>query len=159
MTVCHCSRGIPLDSMISTERERKRKNGYQRCWAHCRFHQLQAEARPSLSSRPAGPHRTWPCHQPTGPGVAGRDRPAARSAGGVDSMVITFGAGPRKRKPRRWLVYRRCLDGARRNGDGTGPDRNRANYFWCPLTIRWGETIEQTAEHLMEPSGKGAQAR
>jgi hypothetical protein len=69
-------------------------------------------------------------------------------------MVISFDVGPRKRKPRAWPDYQRCLDGAPPNQAGTGPDRSKADYFWCFLAIQWGWTVEATAERLMELSEK-----
>ena len=72
----------------------------------------------------------------------------------LDSMVISFDVESRKRKPRRWPDYQRCLDGASPNSDGTGPDRSRADYLWCRVAIQWGWGVEETAEQLMELSEK-----
>ena len=46
------------------------------------------------------------------------------------------------------------LDKAPRNSDGSGPDRSRADYWWCFLAIQWGHDIIATADRLMEESSK-----
>jgi hypothetical protein len=75
----------------------------------------------------------------------------------LDSMLVTFDAGVKRRKPGAWPDYQRCLDGAPRKSDGTA-DRSRADYFWCRLAIQWGWSVEETAERLEELSEK-AQGR
>jgi hypothetical protein len=46
------------------------------------------------------------------------------------------------------------LDKAPRNRDGSGPDRSRADYWWCFLAIQWGHDVIATADRLLEESRK-----
>ncbi len=59
-----------------------------------------------------------------------------------------------RRVPWAWPDYQRCLAGAPLKHDGSGPDRSRADYFWCRLAAQWGWPIEATAAQLMELSEK-----
>ena len=54
----------------------------------------------------------------------------------------------------KWPSYAMSLDKAPRNRDGNGPDRSRADYWWCFLAIQWGHDIIATADRLMEESRK-----
>jgi RepB DNA-primase C-terminal helical domain len=47
-----------------------------------------------------------------------------------------------------------CLDKAPRNRDGSGPDRSRADYWFCFLAIDWGHGESDTADRLMQESPK-----
>ncbi len=60
-----------------------------------------------------------------------------------------FSAGTDK-----WPSYALCLDKAPRNSSGTGPDRSRADYWWCFLAIQWGHHESDTAHRLMQESPK-----
>jgi hypothetical protein len=53
-----------------------------------------------------------------------------------------------------WPIYAKALDGAPRNRAGTGPDRSRADYWWCFLAIAWDHGIDETADRLMQESAK-----
>jgi hypothetical protein len=53
-----------------------------------------------------------------------------------------------------WPSYAKALDGAPLNRSGDGPDRSRADYWWCFLAIQWGHGIEETAERLMQESAR-----
>ena len=55
---------------------------------------------------------------------------------------------------RQWPSYAMCLDGAPLNCAGTGPDRSRADYWWCFLSIQWGFGVNDTAERLLQESPK-----
>lgn len=56
--------------------------------------------------------------------------------------------------------YRYCLDRARMNQAGTGPDRSRADFVWTKTALEWGIKAEnpwshdELAAHLMEESPK-----
>ncbi|HTT84910.1 MAG TPA: hypothetical protein VMF67_15650 [Rhizomicrobium sp.] len=54
----------------------------------------------------------------------------------------------------KWPSYSKALDGAPRNRAGNGPDRSRADYWFCFLAAAWGRGIEQTAARLLEVSAK-----
>ncbi len=79
---------------------------------------------------------------------------AAAPAETADLRATVITARPTRREPRAWPDYQRCLDGAPPNGDGTGSDRSKADYFWCLLAIQRGWGIDETAERLMELSDK-----
>ena len=55
---------------------------------------------------------------------------------------------------RKWPSYERCVQGAPENRDKSGPDISRADFTWCMTALSWGHSIEDTAAHLMEESGK-----
>ncbi|MBZ5729130.1 MAG: RepB family DNA primase [Acidobacteriia bacterium] len=55
---------------------------------------------------------------------------------------------------RKWPSYQRCLEGAPPNHGNTGPDTSRADFTWCMTALTWGWSIEETADKLMELSGK-----
>jgi hypothetical protein len=55
---------------------------------------------------------------------------------------------------RRWPSYARCLDGAPRNSEDTGPDTSRADFVWCMTAITWGWSAPEAAERLMRESAK-----
>jgi len=62
---------------------------------------------------------------------------------------------PRRRFSRgtdKWPVYAKALAGAPRNRDGSGPDRSRADYWWCFLAIQWGHGVDDTAARLLQES-------
>jgi hypothetical protein len=54
----------------------------------------------------------------------------------------------------KWPSYGKCLDGAPRNRAGGGPDRSRADYWYCFLAQQWGHSESDTVEHLMQESPK-----
>lgn len=54
----------------------------------------------------------------------------------------------------KWPSYAMSLDKAPHNRDGSGPDRSRADYWWCFLAIQWGHDIIATADRLIEESPK-----
>jgi hypothetical protein len=59
-------------------------------------------------------------------------------------MAAARSGGSRKgRCPRRWSVHRRGQ-----------PDISRADFTFCLLALDWGFGAEETAERLMEESGK-----
>jgi hypothetical protein len=55
---------------------------------------------------------------------------------------------------RQWPSYAKSLHKAPLNSAGTGPDRSRADFWWCFLAIQWGFGIEETAESLLQESAK-----
>jgi len=54
--------------------------------------------------------------------------------------------------PRIWPDYQRCVDGAPRNNDDTGPDISRADFTWCRTAYQWGHSVEAIAAQLAELS-------
>jgi hypothetical protein len=50
--------------------------------------------------------------------------------------------------------YGKCLAGAPLNRAGTGPDRSRADYWYCFLAYDWGHTPVECADHLLQVSEK-----
>jgi hypothetical protein len=54
----------------------------------------------------------------------------------------------------KWPSYAMCLDGALVNSGGTGPDRSRADYWFCFLSTQWGHSVDATAEELLLVSEK-----
>jgi hypothetical protein len=73
----------------------------------------------------------------------------------VAAQKIAPAPPPVKRaSPRAWPSYQQCLDSAPLNGDGTGPDRSRADYTWCLIAADWGWGVEETSQRLMEVSEK-----
>jgi hypothetical protein len=63
-------------------------------------------------------------------------------------------AWPASRGTDKWPSYGKCLDGAPRNRDGRGPDRSRADYWFCFLAIQWGHGESDTVDRLMQESPK-----
>jgi hypothetical protein len=55
---------------------------------------------------------------------------------------------------RQWPSYAKSLQKAPLNQAGTGPDRSRADFWWCFLANQWGFAIEETAEQLLQESAK-----
>jgi len=55
---------------------------------------------------------------------------------------------------RTWPDYERCVTGAPRAHDGSGPDRSKADFFWCLQAAKRGWSAEETAEKLLEVSAK-----
>jgi hypothetical protein len=55
---------------------------------------------------------------------------------------------------RRWPDYDQALSGPPRSPEGTGPDRSRANYFWCMLAAQRGWSVEETVAELLKVSEK-----
>jgi len=55
---------------------------------------------------------------------------------------------------RTWPDYERCVAGAPPSKDGPGPDRSMADFFWCMMASQRGWGIEETANKLLEVSGK-----
>ena len=54
----------------------------------------------------------------------------------------------------KWPSYAMCLDKAPLNSAGTGPDRSRADYWFCFLAIQWGHGESDTTDRLMQESPK-----
>jgi hypothetical protein len=63
-------------------------------------------------------------------------------------------ARPVTRSTDKWPSYDLCLHGAPRNRDGTGPDRSRADFWFCFLAIAWGHGEDATADRLIQESTK-----
>jgi hypothetical protein len=57
-------------------------------------------------------------------------------------------------RPLAWPRYEQTLGRAPLNGDGTGPDRSKADFTWCMTAIDWGWGVEETSFRLMEVSEK-----
>jgi len=55
---------------------------------------------------------------------------------------------------RTWPDYERCLKGAPRAGEGGGPDRSIADFFWCKMAAQRGHGIGEIADKLLEVSAK-----
>jgi acetyl-CoA acetyltransferase len=68
--------------------------------------------------------------------------------------AVPFRVSPPRTDNRKWPSYLRCVQGAPENRDKTGPDVSRADFTWCMTALTWGWSIEETAERLMEESGK-----
>jgi RepB DNA-primase from phage plasmid len=54
----------------------------------------------------------------------------------------------------KWPSWAMCLDKAPPNSAGTGPDRSRADYWFCFLSQQWGHSEADTADRLMQESPK-----
>jgi hypothetical protein len=57
-------------------------------------------------------------------------------------------------KDRQWPSYERALAGAPLATDGSGPDRSRADFWWCYLALQRQWSVEETESKLMEVSEK-----
>jgi hypothetical protein len=55
---------------------------------------------------------------------------------------------------RGWPSYQRCLEKAPPARSGGRPDISRADFTFCLLAIDWGWGVEETADRLMQESGK-----
>jgi hypothetical protein len=53
-----------------------------------------------------------------------------------------------------WPSYQRCVDHAPPAKEGGRPDISRADFTWCLTALDWGFGVEETAERLMQESGK-----
>ncbi len=60
--------------------------------------------------------------------------------------------------PRAWPSYQRCLENAPPVRGGGRPDVSRADFTWCLIALDWGFNIEDTAERLMQESGKARES-
>jgi hypothetical protein len=81
--------------------------------------------------------------------VAAPDQVAPRPANAPSPALRSSVSGAR-----RWPSYARCLDGAPRNSEDTGPDTSRADFVWCMTAITWGWSAPEVAERLMRESAK-----
>jgi hypothetical protein len=63
-------------------------------------------------------------------------------------------AETRSGKGREWPSYDMSLAGAPRTSDGSGPDRSKADFWWCKLAIQRKWSIEDTEARLLEVSEK-----
>jgi hypothetical protein len=73
------------------------------------------------------------------------------------SSVVDFPARRVHRlhhRERQWPDYERCLLGASRSGDGNGPDRSLADFFFCKMAAQRGWSVKETANKLSEVSEK-----
>jgi hypothetical protein len=55
---------------------------------------------------------------------------------------------------RQWPSYEKSLAGAPTKSDGSGPDRSKADYWWCYLALQWKWSIEDVEAKLSEVSEK-----
>jgi hypothetical protein len=69
------------------------------------------------------------------------------------------GVPDRRGWSRGWPDYQRCLRGAPRNSEGTGPDRSRADFLWAKWAIERGWSQAEVAAQLMEISAKAQELR
>jgi hypothetical protein len=53
-----------------------------------------------------------------------------------------------------WPSYQRCVENAPPARSGDRPDISRADFTFCLLAIDWGWSVEETADRLMQESGK-----
>lgn len=57
-------------------------------------------------------------------------------------------------KSQRWPSYAMSLAGAPQGDDGSGPDRSRADFWWCYLALQRKWSVEDTETKLLEVSEK-----
>jgi hypothetical protein len=57
-------------------------------------------------------------------------------------------------KEQRWPSYEISLAGAPTSDDGCGPDRSRADFWWCYLALQRKWSVEDTEAKLLEVSEK-----
>ena len=55
---------------------------------------------------------------------------------------------------RGWPSYQRCVENAPPAREGGRPDISRADFTFCLLALDWGWSAEETAERLIQESGK-----
>ena len=55
--------------------------------------------------------------------------------------------------------YEMALEGAPRNSSGTGPDRSKADYWWCYLAAQRGFSVNEIAAELEHRSSKAQEMR
>jgi hypothetical protein len=65
----------------------------------------------------------------------------------------------RVRGQRQWPDYQRCLERAPLSKEHGGPDRSSADFDWCKWAARFGWSIEETANKLLEVSAKAQEQR
>jgi len=66
---------------------------------------------------------------------------------------------PRRKHPasetdRPWPDYQRYIAGAPPSKEGDGPDRSKADFFWCKKAAEGGWSIEEVADKLIEVSAR-----
>jgi hypothetical protein len=67
------------------------------------------------------------------------------------ALTFTRRAESAADKTRQWPSYEKSLAGAPPSDDGSGPDRSRADFWWCYLALqRRGETVRR---HTPFPTG------
>ena len=74
----------------------------------------------------------------------------------VKAATLAFPRAPRNssERARQWPSYEKSLLGAPPNGDGSGPDRSKADYWWCYLALQRHWSIEDREAKLLEVSEK-----
>jgi len=77
------------------------------------------------------------------------------------SSVISPPSSRRQRlgSERQWPDYQRCLERAPVSKEHGGADRSSADFDWCKLAARFGWSIEETANKLLEVSEKARERR
>lgn len=122
-----------------------------------------ADATASGATRVAGTANFKRKYEPNFPIVAILEAAPGRTVtpGQLEALGLVAPAEPppparasRASRARSWPSYRRCLEGAPDNRDGSGKDVSRADFTWCMIAIDWGWSVEQTAARLMSMSGK-----
>lgn len=79
----------------------------------------------------------------------------------IVSSVISLPTSRRQRSggERQWPDYQRCLERAPLSKEHGGPDRSSADFDWRKWAARFGWSIEETANKLLEVSEKAREQR
>jgi hypothetical protein len=75
----------------------------------------------------------------------------------VQTTPLKFTPRAENSKVREWPSYEKALAGAPQNREGTGPDRSRADYWWCYLAAQRKWSIEDTEAKLLEVSERASE--
>lgn len=65
----------------------------------------------------------------------------------------------KRRGEKQWPDYQCCLERAPLSKEHGGPDRSSADFDWCKWAARFGWSIEETANKLLEVSEKAQEKR
>jgi hypothetical protein len=79
--------------------------------------------------------------------------PGFNAANGLFSPLHSFGR-QEGHGERRWPDYQHYLAAAPTAKEGEGPGRSMADFFWCRKAVQRGWSIQETANKLLEVSGK-----
>jgi hypothetical protein len=106
-----------------------------------------APAFPTVSIVETHPGRVMTPEQLESLSLLARPEPVKETA-----LKFTRRAEQKSGKERQWPSYEKAVAGAPLNNDGSGPDRSRADFWWCHLALQRGWSSGETEAMLLEVS-------
>jgi hypothetical protein len=93
------------------------------------------------------PGRVMTCEQLEALGLLAPPEPVK-----AEGLKFTRLSRNKSGKDRQWPSYEMSLAGAPQSQDGSGPDRSRADFWWCYLALQRGWSVEDTEAKLTDVS-------